>query len=144
MCIWRHQLHVQAVMRVWFGPACCASDSYAGPFWHSMRGFGHAQWLPDRMKLHAHRSLPMSCPLCSTEENKLYHRKLNVFHGEHIANQYDCNRHMSLSVRLFHSQRFVVPVLVTEAAASTWPYAARHATSMAPTTRGSPAEGSLN
>ena len=41
-----------------------------------------AQWLPDRLKLHAHRSLPMACALCSTEDNKLYHRKLNVFHGE--------------------------------------------------------------
>jgi len=41
-----------------------------------------AQWLPDRLKLHAHRSLPMACVLCSTEDNKLYHRKLNVFHGE--------------------------------------------------------------
>jgi hypothetical protein len=33
------------------------------------------------MKLHVHRSLPIACSLCSTEDNKLYHKKLNVFHG---------------------------------------------------------------
>ena len=38
--------------------------------------------LPDRMKLHIHRSLPEACSLCSGEQSGIvYHQALNVFHG---------------------------------------------------------------
>jgi hypothetical protein len=42
--------------------------------------------LPDRLKLHVHRSLPMACPLCSgTDVSRsgcpnLYHTSLQIFH----------------------------------------------------------------
>lgn len=44
--------------------------------------------LQDRLRLHAHRSLPMACSLCSGTETSrsgicpnLYHFSLQVFHG---------------------------------------------------------------
>lgn len=59
--------------------------------------------LQDRLRLHAHRSLPMACSLCSGTETSrsgvcpnLYHFSLQVFHGAFPAAPLPTQVHVAL------------------------------------------------